>query len=36
MMIEKEQPDFIAVTGDIVSGQAWNSEDEKFWERYYD
>lgn len=35
-MIEKEQPDFIAITGDIVSGQAWDLEETKFWEKHYD
>ena len=34
-MIEKEQPDFVAITGDLVSGQAWDTEETQFWERHY-
>ena len=32
-LIGKEQPDFIAITGDVVSGQAWDRYEEKFWEK---
>lgn len=34
-MVHKERPDFIAVTGDIVSGQAWDREQPAFWETNY-
>ena len=34
-LIGKEQPDFIAITGDVVSGQAWDRYEEKFWEKHY-
>ena len=34
-LIGKEKPDFIAITGDIVSGQAWDRQTPRFWERYY-
>ena len=34
-LIGKENPDFIAITGDIVSGQAWDHESKKFWETHY-
>ena len=34
-MIEKEQPDFVAVTGDIVSGQSWDHTSDRFWERHW-
>jgi len=34
-MIAKERPDFIAVTGDVVSGQAWDRETPNFWETHY-
>jgi len=31
--IDKEKPDFVAVTGDLVSGFIWNrNPNEKFWE----
>lgn len=32
---DKEKPDFVAITGDIVSGQAWDHEETQFWERHY-
>ena len=34
-LITKEQPDFIAITGDVVSGQAWDRYEERFWESHY-
>ena len=34
-LVSKEQPDFIAITGDVVSGQAWDREEKKFWEKHY-
>ena len=34
-LILKEQPDFIAITGDVVSGQAWDRYEKKFWEKHY-
>ena len=36
-MIRKEQPDFVAVTGDIVSGFAWdeNSGRKDFWKHNF-
>ena len=30
-LIEKEKPDFVAVTGDIVSGQAYNPLESDHW-----
>ena len=35
-LITKEKPDFIAVTGDIVSGQSWDREEPRFWESNYE
>ena len=34
-LIGKEQPDFIAITGDVVSGQSWDRFEQNFWERHY-
>jgi len=34
-MVDKERPDFIAITGDIVSGQAWDRLSGHFWEHNY-
>lgn len=34
-LIDKEQPDFIAITGDIVSGQAWDQKSKDFWKTHY-
>lgn len=33
--IEKERPDFVAITGDIVSGQSWDMEEKNFWLDHY-
>jgi len=34
-LVAKENPDFIAITGDIVSGQAWDRQQPHFWEHNY-
>ena len=34
-LVAKENPDFIAITGDIVSGQAWDRLQPNFWEHNY-
>lgn len=34
-LIIKERPDFVAITGDIVSGQGWDREYLNFWETHY-
>ena len=36
-IIRKEDPDFIAITGDLISGQMYDYSDEEkgFWEHYY-
>ena len=34
-LIGKENPDFIAITGDIVSGQAWDHDSNNFWNSHY-
>eukprot|EP00353_Schmidingerella_taraikaensis_P002802 CAMPEP_0185582124 /NCGR_PEP_ID=MMETSP0434-20130131/19878_1 /TAXON_ID=626734 ORGANISM="Favella taraikaensis, Strain Fe Narragansett Bay" /NCGR_SAMPLE_ID=MMETSP0434 /ASSEMBLY_ACC=CAM_ASM_000379 /LENGTH=260 /DNA_ID=CAMNT_0028200849 /DNA_START=55 /DNA_END=837 /DNA_ORIENTATION=+ len=34
-LVGKEKPDFIAITGDIVSGQAWDRIHPSFWEHNY-
>jgi predicted MPP superfamily phosphohydrolase len=37
-IIRKESPDFLAVTGDLISGQMYDMSDENsnFWEEYFD
>jgi predicted MPP superfamily phosphohydrolase len=34
-LCEKERPDFVAITGDLISGQAWDRQEPHFWERHY-
>lgn len=36
-IIRKEDPDFMAITGDLISGQMYNQseEDSLFWEHYF-
>lgn len=36
LLIQKEQPDYVAITGDIVSGQSWDLEQKDFWLQHYE